>query len=212
MAKRKIKAKTEPNASLTYAGEVTVSLVKNNKVYSTKKFKNNGRTPLFKFFSECLAGNIKEVSTLRPQYVELFHIGDAGTSALDLPSFSTLAQQDNVRTLQSVLYSGAINVETTSPTSSSEGESAATFKFLIPMNIVNYESGAINMCAIYSSSNKPNRGGLSVADFTKASAYYIVVDDNNPDVLGSLIPSGLSADEIATYSVLIQWKMILRNK
>ena len=75
-----IKSQNSSKQFLGYHGIVKVGLMKNNKLYSVKTFKNAGRWPLFYFFTSCLAGSYEDVDSLRPKFIDLFNYTGSGTN------------------------------------------------------------------------------------------------------------------------------------
>jgi hypothetical protein len=63
--------------NLTYTGIVTLSQCIGNKKIQIAKMHNTGGTTLFKFFANCLVGNIAEAQVDRPAKIKLIN-RDAG--------------------------------------------------------------------------------------------------------------------------------------
>lgn len=62
--------------NIAYEGLVTVKLYNGKKLISTKTYHNAGGQNLFKFLSQCLAGNYKTAEQLRPCTLKLFNFSE----------------------------------------------------------------------------------------------------------------------------------------
>jgi len=216
MAKRKKLISTKESNSFNYNGEITVSLIKNNKVYKSKTYHNNGRWPLFKFFSECLAGNFKNALPYRPQYLVLFSAADKGQLVPvigDNPGEKSIAEYtvDGNRMsagLIQVVENPKINV-----TENKIGSSDINLHFEIPFSYLVLKPNIggvtkwkpINLltlyCANYTPSNSENLSQPSTFAFISQ------VDNTLGDLLGDL---NIESDQ-SNYSLKIDWKLAITN-
>lgn len=129
MAEKKL---NKTSASVGYAGNIEIKIIRGEKVVKTIKAKNEGKRPLFNFLAGCLIGNYDAKGT--PKYIMLGHTDgdDTGTEPV-----STNA----------IPYSG-VSVEYQE--GAEGGLARAIFKFLIPFSsIPNGEK--INCIRLYNS-------------------------------------------------------------
>ena len=61
--------------SISYQGNIKLSINRGNKTIMTKNYHNAGMPNLFKFLANCLAGNISEF--MRPVKIKLFDFPSA---------------------------------------------------------------------------------------------------------------------------------------
>lgn len=129
MAEKKLK---KTSASVGYAGNIEIKIIRGEKVVKTIKAKNEGKKSLFNFLAGCLIGNYDTNGT--PKYIMLGHTDgdDTGTVAV-----STNA----------IPYSG-VSVEYQGGTG--EGLARAIFKFLIPFSSIPKDE-TINCIRLYNS-------------------------------------------------------------
>ncbi len=130
MAEKKL---NKTSASVGYAGNIEIKIIRGEKVVKTIKAKNEGKQPLFNFLAGCLIGNYDAKGT--PKYIMLGYTEsgeDTGTEAV-----STNA----------IPYSG-VSVEYQEGPEG--GLARAIFKFLIPFSFIpNGEE--INCIRLYNS-------------------------------------------------------------
>lgn len=73
---------------LNYSGEVVLSIVNDKKIILKKIFHNAGKDNLFKFITNCLAGNFGTAKTLQPVKIKLFYndwtIASAGETEIEM--------------------------------------------------------------------------------------------------------------------------------
>ena len=104
--------------SLTYTGNVTVSIVKNKTIIKTYHGHNSGSKELFHFFAYALAGKYKIAESLRPLRIMLFE------KTTDKPEGQAVSN-----------YIG-INVPTTVEATTDNTSYKATLHFLIPYTYI----------------------------------------------------------------------------
>ena len=191
--------KFEDNSSISYIGNVSVSILKGKNVIKTIKTHNKGYEPLFRFLCQCLAGEYNRAEALRPRYIRLFTLGDAGTAFVE----------EQVEEHLSVTYLTSLTIPTynTTPSistvsiSGQEPYTKTTFKFLISFTQID-STRDTNMFALYSADNQ--------LDLTKPSAIFVLKDPNDPDLLSSVMTSSSSAKS-NDYSLQIQWELSIQN-
>lgn len=112
------KSEQQTNASIGYAGNVEIKLMRGKKVIKTIKTHNSGRLPLFSFLANNLIGQFDNGGT--PRYILLGYT-EAGDSVAEQISSNPIP------------YSN-VSLET----SSTEGDTSASaiFKFLIPFSAI----------------------------------------------------------------------------
>lgn len=205
MAKtKKVMDTKEAEKSLSYKGEVTVSIVRGNRVCSKRKFKNSGFIPLSLFFSLCLSGDYGLAENHRPQYIRLYHLGNEGT---------TKEQESTYKVGLGTTYPNVLLVvpqyNTTPGINVVDGGwYTTTLKFLIPFTQVQSGAGDINGLCLYSINDKEN--------LTNPSAMFIVnyVDDTtgkeDTSKLGSLVDTSAVSGKEDEYNIQIQWEMSVK--
>lgn len=80
MKKRK-KKQSENELQIAYSGNVTVQLVRNNKVIKTINGHNEGTSRLFKFIADCLANDYS--GAYSPKYIQVFNVDSSGQQIND---------------------------------------------------------------------------------------------------------------------------------
>lgn len=170
---------------LGYEGKVTLTLKSNNRVLSSKTYKNKGTAKLFKFLGYCLIGAYEEASSYLPNKILLLHNTSKGAT-------STAVEQRS-----------AWQPLSQTPTIISDGSDAqvkVTYSFEVPKAAL-YSSGTtvgnFNQVALYS---------VDANDITDFSAFYYLTDTS-----GELESIDLQ-DWSATTVLLIEWELILSNK
>lgn len=132
MAEKKL---NKTSASVGYAGNIEIKIIRGEKVVKTIKAKNEGKRPLFNFLAGCLIGNYDAKGT--PKYIMLGH-----TTGND--DTKTVAVSTNA-----IPYSG-VSVEYQAGTGEGEGLARAIFKFLIPFSSIPKDE-TINCIRLYNS-------------------------------------------------------------
>ena len=109
---------TKKNIGINYLGKVKITVMKDGKEIKSLKVKNTGCIDLFKFLSNCLLGNLRQLDS--PQYVMIYHLasGDPTPSNLGTPLLNTSSYKASQ---QQVVDENA-------------NESSARLRFLIPSN------------------------------------------------------------------------------
>lgn len=213
MARRKKVTYTETanKDNLNYSGTIYVKVLKGKKVYSSAVYKNQGRWPLFRFFSLCLAGQYNQASSLQPKFIDLFYLDGvvpeiSDNSGVNLSSYLTA---ENRITVTSYPWTSLPYVSD-SPDESSEalpeGSSSIRYKFLIPFTQLNItqENPKINALALYSDTY--------LNQFEKPSAFFFVRDKDDETVFGDLL-DGVSFLNNASdeYNLSVEWELTISN-
>ena len=201
---------TDDINDIAYTGTVNVKILKKDQVYSSRTFKNSGRWPLFYFLAGCLAGDYLTMETFRPKYIDLFNITkDGGTSVPEINSTTNLSDYFNTDervSTNTYPYSSQPDISRKfDGANESEGvgigEASATFKFMIPFTQLQSEGGVIKdikAVCLYCDYNKSN--------FPNPSAFFFVVDPDDPTTLTSLIENAneFNSAYINEYSLYIE--------
>ncbi len=212
MRKKKQTISEKENNSFSYIGELNISLLKNNKVIKTKKYKNKGRWPLFYFFSQCLGGNYKNALLYRPQYLVLYYAGAKNT---DTPiigdgegNIGLYAKEENKMT------SGLIQVVETpviTKTENNIGSSNINFHFEIPFSYLNLqrEEGdtnwkPINLIALYCANFVPTES----TNLNQPSNFCFIESNGK---LGDLLTELNVTTDQSRYSLKIEWTLSIIN-
>lgn len=167
---------------LGYEGKVTLTLKSNDRVLSTKTYKNNGTAQLFKFLGYCLIGAYEEAKSLLPNKIRLFYnnsqhpVGASPTAITPSSYWQSLAQtpsilSDSDTSQVKVIYSFEVS------------RAAITDDF--------------NQIALYS---------VGTEDITDFSAYYFLADARGDwDVQEIALWS-------TTTVLLVEWELSISNK
>lgn len=199
---------------IAYTGTVKVKVVKDNKIYSEKIFKNSGRWPLFYFLAGCLAGDYASMENLRPKYINLFDIKTENDKVPVIDGNTDLKIYFNQEARVSVVtypYNARPNITRTYDSGVEDqgiGQATTTFKFVIPFTQLQLDNGKIknvNAVCLYSEYNKIN--------LANPSAFFFVVDPSDKTKLGNLIDDAdqINVAYLNEYSLYIEWQLALRN-
>ena len=192
------------NGSISYEGKVTINLLKGNKTIKTYSVHNAGYPPLFMFLAQSLTGDYTKSESLRPRYIRLFSLGEAGTPYTE----DMIAQHltlDSMTSLTLSSYNTAPYAEIIQKTETTPAYARTIFKFLIPFTQIN-TSKATNMFALYSASNQLN--------YSEPSAVFVLTAKDETDnslKLSSVLPPSVSAKS-NEYNLQIQWEMNIKNR
>lgn len=127
---RKVKRKqVKEDLQVSYRGNVTIKVVKDNEVVKVINGHNAGATRLFEFIAKCLTGLYE--STYAPKYIQCFHVDSAD------PDLNTLVSLSGIVPISSTTYDTDANTST------------AKLTFVIPGNFFTAED-EINFFALYS--------------------------------------------------------------
>jgi hypothetical protein len=194
----KTKTNTNPQNNISYEGIVSITLNKNKKKIKTLKYKNTGKLPLFRFIVDCLRGSYSIAEPHRPKYIQLFTAGSKGTLVSTINVNSILQNSDNLITPQKIIY------QSTPLTTydNNNDEASITFKFMIPYSQLKTIEN-INLMALYDQDSFTSNSKIP-------SAYFLLTKlDGSNTVLDSLLDD-TTVDN--SYSIYIQWKLVVKNK
>lgn len=169
---------------LGYEGKVTLTLRSNNRVITSKTYKNNGTTRLFKFLGECLRGNFgTDTQNLVPNKILLLYNKSGATPMSAIPT------EVEPRSLwQAIAQIPTIDSDSTA------SQVKVTYSFEVPKAAI---TGSFNQVALY---------GTGVTSIDEFSAYYYLVDDT-----GAFEYQDANTWS-ATTVLLIEWELSLSNK
>lgn len=142
--------KTDIGQSIGYDGLVTVSIEDGDRVYRKKRFHNEGKTKLFKFFADCLTGNYSGAEQSRPCRIVLFGGED------DKPNV-------NDRLSSFVYYDAAPNIEENSEYSS------VSYHFRLPYLALK-TGKKIYACGLYPAMGNKDTDMCAFFEFKKPEA------------------------------------------
>lgn len=188
---------------LNYTGTVTVSLIQNNVVVSSRKYKNAGRAPLFQFIATCLNGYYDEVKKLRPTKIALWkNSNDYKDIALtnDLFSPSTETELEFFDKMKCITDLITINTPGR-PGTGTTGSWSAFLHFLIPASQISNEGNTdleFNQAALYA---------MGETDKTKPSAYFLYLNETNT----AFEPIKIAKADITTTTIAIDWELNISN-
>lgn len=180
--------------TLKYSGEVKVSLMKDNKVLSSKTYHNTGYPNLSKFICNALAGNY--TAGARPCYVVLYNKGS--TESATEPNYEAsllitpAVLNDTTAVVKSVAVGNDVDHYTT------------TFHFRIPYAYLG--ANAVYKAALVSSSFNHEYASASdelFASFPFTKTVEGVVDWD---------PINIDVTKAGNYSIIIQWVMTIANQ
>lgn len=190
---------------LNYSGKVKVGLMKNGKLFSVKKYTNEGRWPLFYFLCGCLAGDYTTINNYRPRYLQLFY--KTPGSERDLPNpttqsdFASYFDEGNLVSLLPYPYTDTPKIEKIEDISTDAiGSSKITYKFMIPFTQLNISaSGNINYLALYCQEK--------VNQLAQPSVYVFVQDSDGK--WANLITETVS--DMQNWNIYIEWTLEISN-
>ena len=215
MRKKKNTITENKTNSFSYVGDITISFLKNNKVCRSVHYKNNGRWPLFKFFSECLAGNYKNAISYRPQYLVLYYANDKGQP---IPVISdTEGSIASYTKTENKISSGLIQVvedPLITLTEDNIGACTVKFHFEIPFSYLSLiESSGdskwkpINLLTLYCSNFAP----VNDNNLKQPSTFCFIPDEHDDTVLGDLLGRLNIDTDQSNYSLRIDWTLSITN-
>ena len=171
MGRKKKQVETQPvevkvtkNAAVSYAGGATIKIVKNGKVRRTIQQHNEGTLELFKFITNCLAGNYQDDN--RPIILRVGYLNPSNPD-------------------ESTDYSLAYVISSNSRAYVKEDTHAVIdISFNVPGSLINIgnisTSTPLNCLRIYSDTNKSNWGKYS------AQIKLTQTDDEDNEAITSL--------------------------
>lgn len=112
------KSEQQGNASIGYAGNVEIKLMRGKKVIKTIKNHNSGKLPLFSFLANSLIGQFDNGGT--PRYVIL--------------GFTAVGDAEAEQVSSNAIPYSNVSLETSS--TEEDTSASAVFKFLIPFSLV----------------------------------------------------------------------------
>lgn len=170
-----------------YEGKVTLTLKSDNRVLSTKTYKNNGTAQLFRFLGYCLIGSYEEAKQFLPTKLLLLKNTsvDGGVTrddkAVDVCStWQTLAKLPSI----------------SSDSDSAGAQVKVVYSFEIPRNAISQE---FNQVALYGADTTDHE----IENFL---AYYYLTNASGEIELERM------TDWSATTILLIEWELSLSNK
>ena len=222
-----------PPYTIQYEGNIEVKVLRNKKVIRERKFKNNGRWPLFLHLVHSLAGNYAEAEKYRPLFITIYSIPYSATSgkipeikdgseALDYNKIDYYAKEENIKC-------GAPGTYMTTPEvkyveDKGIGTASITYSFLVPFSSLiftpasggwekNYAVNPFNLICLYCKNNYWGRGSAETKEDTyqNPSAFFFIEDSKDPSKLGSLLPENIKASS-NEYSLQINWTLNFSNK
>lgn len=139
--RRKKKSNSSNNKlQLEYAGNVTVSIVRNGEIIRKIDGHNNGTYRLFEFIARCLASRYD--GNLAPRFLQIFH--------------ATSSSDTNISDKQSLI--GIVAASSTTFNPDAENNLAeASLTFTIPGEIFNDIENVPNLFALYSQADRLNK-------------------------------------------------------
>lgn len=154
-----------------------------------------------------MAGNFTAVEATRPQFIQIFTAGDAGTQippVKEWTDFNNVFNSTNLRTLVPYPYMSAPAVfKIEDSVKDSYGSSSITYKFMIPFTQLGNRTSSdnlknLNVIALYSRQYK---------DIVDQPSCFVFVTNGEENKLGSLIEgvlTGIATDKYPQYSLYIE--------
>ena len=198
------------NSRIEYKGKIKVSIKKKDKVINSRNLNNSGRYPLFSFLAQCLLGNYKDAELNRPYSIVIYSI-PKGTSISSI--YTTISQNENLKSYANndtrITY-GDFPVRTIPQLTINTGgigDAKVTYSFIIPFVHIDLDKGkqnGINLICLYSRGNQ--------SDLGNPSAFFIVADDENPSLVGTLLPDDALIDSSnVSYNLVVEWELSIGN-
>lgn len=223
-----------PPYTIQYEGNIEVKVLRNKKVIRERKFKNNGRWPLFLHLVHSLAGNYAEAEKYRPLFITIYSIPYSASSG-KIPEIKNGSSDEHN---QIGYYAKAENIKCGAPgtymtTPEVEyvedkgiGTASITYSFLVPFSSLiftpasggweaYYDVNPFNLICLYCKNNYWGRGSTETEKDTyqNPSAFFFIEDseDKTKTKLGSLLPKNIKASS-NEYSLQINWTLNFSNK
>ncbi len=223
-----------PPYTIQYEGNIEVKVLRNKKVIRERKFKNNGRWPLFLHLVHSLAGNYAESEKYRPLFITIYSIPYTASSG-NIPEIKDDSSDEHN---QIGYYAKAENIKCGAPgtymtTPEVEyvedkgiGTASITYSFLVPFSSLiftpasggwekYYDVNPFNLICLYCKNNYWGRGSTETeeATYQNPSAFFFIEDseDTTKTKLGSLLPKNIKASS-NEYSLQINWTLNFSNK
>ena len=223
-----------PPYTIQYEGNIEVKVLRNKKVIRERKFKNNGRWPLFLHLVHSLAGNYAEAEKYRPLFIAIYSIPYDATSG-KIPQIvdGSGEAQNQIGSYAKVenIKCGAPGTYMTTPEVKYVGDkgigtASITYSFLVPFSSLiftpasggwekekKYAVNPFNLICLYCKNNYWGRGSAETKEDTyqNPSAFFFIEDSQDPSKLGSLLPENIKASS-NEYSLQINWTLNFSNK
>lgn len=211
MSKKKkiISSKKENLDSISYEGNIKVSILKGKKVCSTNIYKNSGRWPLFLFLNMCLKGDYKNAEILRPNFIDVFYCGEVGDGYIpniidaQEPKLITYLNSETRKTLTTIPSNLSKKITTKED---NIGSSSIKYEFIIPFTQLVDGITTIDSLALYSSN--------SSGEYQNPCAFFFIKGEKEKDrwkfgnLLKNISTENIKRDE---YSLYIEWTLSLTN-
>ncbi len=187
--------------TLSYSGDVKVTVSQNGVVLSTKHYKNSGALPLFRFIGNCLAGNFNSAGRLRPFKIKLLR--DNSDSPIPQPGLEdVMPEYESISNF--ITLAAAPEIKTVGTTLN--GSCQVKFSYIFPIATVR-ESGA-NTIAIY---------GLDASTITDFCAFYkltkTVTNEQTGEDTEDWDPIILKEEDYEENKIFaVEWTMTIANK
>jgi hypothetical protein len=193
--------KTTTSATISYRGDVEITIQKNYKNIYSKTYHNAGRLPMFKFIANCLCGQYASVEELRPKFIRLYTYEGAEDGQEVNPNEIVWDSTKMVAVSEMSIYNGTPLPET----SEIKTEATASFSFLIPFSRI-YKDAEVYVIALFSQKSYQD-------DSDGPSAYFILTRKNESgnNVWDNLIDN-IGNIKSNDYTVSVQWKLTIGNK
>lgn len=207
--------------SISYRGDVKVTLIRNGRAIKTNEYRNTGTAPLFSFLGNCLAGNFPVAYNLRPFKLKLLQLKETEKYSIAPTTISPADIEKDCTPFITLSSAPELRVSTDINNKSS---CSIKFNFIVPYTQI--ESGTkSSVVALY---------GLGVKDatYTDYSAYHLLTktayadetledaenNENTGDAgigvrkIKKLDPIIKDVDDLETNKLLaVEWTMTLSN-
>lgn len=194
---------TSNNLNIGYSGKVKIDLVKGTKIIKSKEYTNTGNWPIFYFLGLCLSGEYHKAELYRPKYLRLFSAGNAGTDPTGIDINNILSNEDNITSLNLILYNQTPHTSKNETTiESPNGDAETMFKFVVPFTqILNEVNKPTNLFVLYDQTNKDV--------INTPSTYFLLLNEEGKlDDIFSQEEDLISND----YNLFIQWTINIQNQ
>lgn len=224
-----------PPYTIQYEGNIEVKVLRNKKVIRERKFKNNGRWPLFLHLVHSLAGNYAEAEKYRPLFITIYSIPYSATSGKIPEIIDDATSKDQKNKID--YYAKAENIKCGAPGTymttpeikyvedKGIGTASITYSFLVPFSSLiftpasadwvaaGYKVDPFNLICLYCKNNYWGRGSAESEEDTyqNPSAFFFIEDSVDKTKLGSLLPNDINASS-NEYSLQINWTLNFSNK
>lgn len=193
-----IEESRESFETLRYSGDLTISVMENERIISTRKIHNTGCKSLFMFFANCLAGEWSAAKSLRPCKIILFKTATGEDLTGETKSeYWTKSTQVSTKVTHDTAIVTLPITETKNGKTSTIGY-CAKYHFRIPYLCLN-EGQNVTKMALF-----PGDRYISGRNYFDSMCAYYRFPSEEAGIL--IPPTG------GNYTIIVDWTLNIKNK